>query len=116
MGSGARAVVQRAHKHSAEGASKRLKDKVTELSRVVKQDADKFAAFSDSLFRGQTQGLSDVHCALQWAQNSTTVFLGVKFAQRWSAPGAIEVVDVRVNITDCCFELEGFGHHSNIRK
>jgi len=41
-----------------------------------------------------------VPCALQWAQNSTTIFLGVKYASRWSAPGAIEVADVGVNITE----------------
>merc|ERR1712204_123301 len=41
---------------------------------------------------------------------------GVKYAARWSAPGAIEVVDVKVNISSCCFELSGFGHHSSIRK
>ena len=43
---------------------------------------------------------SEVPCALQWAQNSTTIFLGVKYASRWSAPGAIEVADVGVNITE----------------
>lgn len=53
---------------------------------------------------------------MQWAQNSSAVFLAVKYATRWSAPGAIEVVDIKVNISSCCFELEGFGHHSNIRK
>merc|ERR1719384_1140189 len=82
----------------------------------MKQSADEFAAFADTTYRGQTQGLSEVPCALQWAQNSTTVFLAVKYAARWSAPGAIEVVDVSANITDGRFDLEGFGHHSGIRK
>jgi hypothetical protein len=93
-----------------------MKDEVEGLLAELKHSADDFATYADSTYRGQTQGLDEVHCALQWAQNSTTLFLGVKYAARWSAPGAIEVSDVRVNISTCCFELEGFGHHSNIRK
>jgi len=91
-------------------------EQVKVLLRDVKRSADDFGAYADTTYRGQTKGLDEVHCAVQWAQNASTVFLGVKYATRWSAPGAIEVVDVKVNITSCCFELEGFGHHSSIRK
>ena len=49
---------------------------------------------------GSVAGILQVPCALQWAQNSTTVFLGVKYASRWSAPGAIEVADVGVKISE----------------
>ncbi|CAK0893547.1 unnamed protein product, partial [Prorocentrum cordatum] len=90
---------------------------VTSLLSGVRQSADSFAAYAEQTYRGQTGGIHDeVPCALQWAQNSTAVFLGVKYAARWSAPGAIEVVDVTVNSSDCCFHLGGYGHHSSIRK
>jgi hypothetical protein len=55
---------------------------------------------------------SEVPCALQWAQNSTTIFLGVKYASRWSAPGAIEVADVGVNITEAGL----LGEHGGAKK
>jgi len=117
--SAARELTARAHKRSAtigDALDKPLVQEVTDLLADVKHRADELAAFADETYRDQTQGLDEVHCALQWAQNSTTVFLGVKYAARWSAPGAIEVVDVKVNISSCCFELGGFGHHSSIRK
>lgn len=114
----AREIVSRSHGRGAEvgESASMLHKEVRTLLAEVKRGADDFAAYADSTYRGQTKGLDEVHCAVQWAQNSSHVFLGVKYAARWSAPGAIEVVDVKVNITSCCFELEGFGHHSNIRK
>lgn len=54
--------------------------------------------------------------AMQWAQNSTHVFLAVKFAQRWNAPGALEVRNETVDISECCFNLTAFGEHSMIRR
>jgi len=117
--SAARELTARAHKRSAtigNALDKPFVQEVTGLLADVKHRADELAAFADETYRDQTQGLDEVHCALQWAQNSTTIFLGVKYAARWSAPGAIEVVDVKVNVSSCCFELSGFGHHSSIRK
>jgi len=114
----ARELVLRAHARSASAGAElaAVREEVTSLLAELKHRADELAAYADTTFRDQTQGLDEVHCALQWAQNSTTVFLGVKYATRWSAPGAIEVVDVKVNMTSCCFELSGFGHHSSIKK
>ena len=54
--------------------------------------------------------------AFQWAQNSTHVFLLVKFAQRWNAPGAITVSDVQVNTTECCWSFSAEGEHSGIQR
>jgi len=82
----------------------------------VKLQADELMSFVEETSRDQRHGLDEVYCALQWAQNSTAVFLGVKYASRWSAPGAIEVADVDVNISDSNFSLAAFGHHSSIRK
>ena len=116
----ARAIVSRTHlQKPLDGESSglaALSAEVRALIKDVKQQADQFAEYADATFRGHRQGLDDVPCALQWAQNSTTVFLAVKYASRWSAPGAIEITDVSVNVTDDTFVLAGFGHHSNIRK
>ncbi|CAE7528419.1 unnamed protein product [Symbiodinium sp. CCMP2456] len=116
----ARAIVSRTHAQKSPDAGSStlasLSSEVRALVKGVKQQADQFAEYADDTFRGHRQGLDDVPCALQWAQNSTTVFLAVKYASRWSAPGAIEIADVSVNITDAAFALSGFGHHSSIRK
>jgi len=58
----------------------------------------------------------DVSPACQWAQNSTHVFLAVKFAQRWNAPGALEVENETVDISECCLSFTAFGEHSFIRR
>lgn len=58
----------------------------------------------------------DVSPAMQWAQNSTHVFLAVKFAQRWNAPGALEVENETVAFSACCFNFTAFGEHSFIRR
>lgn len=58
----------------------------------------------------------DVSPAMQWAQNSTHVFIAVKFAQRWNAPGALEVENTTVDFTGCCFNFTAFGEHSFIRR
>lgn len=109
----AREIVARGHR---KGSIRALGDEVMTLLAGVKHRAEEFAIFSDVAYRNQTKGLNEVHCALQWAQNSTAVFIGVKYAVRWSAPGAIEVSDIQVNISSCCFQLFGQGHHSSIRK
>lgn len=54
--------------------------------------------------------------AFQWAQNSSHIFLQVKYAQRWNAPGALEVHNASISVSDCCFSFKGFGEHSMIRK
>jgi len=117
----ARDLVSRAHARvSAEGTAAEsfapIRDEVSRLLADVKKQADVFGSFAEATYRVQTAGLDEVACAVQWAQNSTTVFVGVKYAVRWSAPGAIEVVDVDVNITTDEFHLNGYGHHSGIRK
>eukprot|EP00931_Biecheleriopsis_adriatica_P093115 TRINITY_DN6686_c0_g1_i1.p1 TRINITY_DN6686_c0_g1~~TRINITY_DN6686_c0_g1_i1.p1 ORF type:complete len:401 (-),score=113.84 TRINITY_DN6686_c0_g1_i1:72-1274(-) len=59
---------------------------------------------------------SQVSPAFQWAQNSSHVFLQIKFAQRWNAPGALEVQNTSIKVSDCCFSFQGVGEHSMIRK
>jgi hypothetical protein len=57
-----------------------------------------------------------VRCSFQWAQNSSAVFLSVKFAHRWSSPGALKVYDEKATVTDCCFNFSASGEHSQLRK
>lgn len=116
----ARSVVAHVHTQEAaapsEGVLRALRQEVITFVTRMKHRASEFVTFSDRTFQGQSYGFDEVPCALQWAQNSTFVFLNAKYAVRWSAPAAVEVADVSVNVTRCCFELEGFGHHSNVRK
>lgn len=58
----------------------------------------------------------DVSPAMQWAQNSTHVFVAVKFCARWNAPGALEVENETVAFSGCCFNFTAFGEHSFIRR
>lgn len=111
----ARRLVTLSHGRGS-GASAELQKELRALLTGVKGKADEFQLSATETYRGQTAGLVEVHCALQWAQNSSAIFLGVKYAARWSAPGAIEVADVQVNVTPGGFVLNGFGHHSSIRK
>ncbi|CAJ1435507.1 unnamed protein product [Effrenium voratum] len=111
----ARALVARAHGDGAALAA--LGPAVRAAALEVKQQAEQLSAFAEEKSgKSETANLAEVHCALQWAQNSTTVFLGVKYAARWSAPGAIEVSDVQVNVSQQHFSLTALGHHSSIRK
>eukprot|EP00746_Dinoflagellata_sp_MGD_P000242 gnl/MRDRNA2_/MRDRNA2_100435_c0_seq1.p1 gnl/MRDRNA2_/MRDRNA2_100435_c0~~gnl/MRDRNA2_/MRDRNA2_100435_c0_seq1.p1 ORF type:complete len:422 (+),score=116.41 gnl/MRDRNA2_/MRDRNA2_100435_c0_seq1:101-1366(+) len=57
---------------------------------------------------------AEVTPASQWAQNSTHVFMQVKFAQRWNAPGALEISNNTMEFTDCCMDFEAYGEHSMI--
>jgi len=73
----------------------------------------------DDLIRGLDKSYgeaSQVSPAFQWAQNSSHVFLQIKFAQRWNAPGALEVQNSSVAVSDCCFSFKGYGEHSMIKK
>lgn len=102
---------------ASEGATLQdVRQPLTSMVSDLKRHADEFGAYAESVYRGHTAGLDEVHCAVQWAQNSTVVFLAVKFAVRWSAPGAIEMRDLNVSIAPGGFTLTGFGHHSSIRK
>eukprot|EP00927_Polykrikos_kofoidii_P067260 TRINITY_DN62770_c0_g1_i1.p1 TRINITY_DN62770_c0_g1~~TRINITY_DN62770_c0_g1_i1.p1 ORF type:complete len:471 (-),score=86.82 TRINITY_DN62770_c0_g1_i1:104-1516(-) len=112
-----RKLVERFHDRVASGGDvDPIMEEVSRKLARLKRQANSFAAFAEAKFRGQTDGLDEVHCAVQWSQNSSAVFIAVKYAARWSAPGAIEVVDVKTNVTARKFQLSGYGHHSSIRK
>jgi hypothetical protein len=57
-----------------------------------------------------------VRCSFQWAQNSSAIFLSVKFSHRWSSPGALKVHDEKAKVSACCFNFSAAGEHSQLRK
>ncbi|PFH32027.1 CS domain-containing protein [Besnoitia besnoiti] len=54
--------------------------------------------------------------AFQWAQSPIEVFLNIKFAYRWSSPGALSVTDPQFTSEARSFTFTGIGTHSGIQK
>lgn len=106
-----RDIVQRSHEGSEDDA-RRVATMVRQAVQAEKNSLDDLIRALDRNY-GRA---SEVSPAVQWAQNSTHVFLSVKFAQRWNAPGALEVENETVSITSCCFNFTAFGEHSMIRR
>merc|ERR1712100_295584 len=75
-------------------AVRAAKNRLDDLIRSLDKNYEKFV---------------DASPAFQWAQNSTHIFLNVKFAQRWNAPGALEVSNETVDVSDCCFNFSALG-------
>lgn len=100
----ARDIVARSHKQSVD-----FSFVVRKAVRTLKDEADELLRSLNPKY-GQAQQVSP---AFQWAQNDTCVFLTVKFTVRWNAPGALEVSDPSVNISDATFNFTGHGKHSN---
>eukprot|EP00922_Rhytidocystis_sp_ex-Travisia-forbesii_P017613 GHVS01026243.1.p1 GENE.GHVS01026243.1~~GHVS01026243.1.p1 ORF type:complete len:443 (+),score=124.55 GHVS01026243.1:71-1330(+) len=54
--------------------------------------------------------------AFQWAQSPEQIFLNIKFAYRWSSPGALSVENEKIDTKACCFYFSGVGTHSHVKK
>ncbi|KAF4723523.1 hypothetical protein FOZ63_015221 [Perkinsus olseni] len=54
--------------------------------------------------------------AIQWAQNSTHVFINIKYSHRWNSPGALHVTDPSLAVSSCCFNFSATGEHSGVVK
>jgi len=87
----------------------------TQVRQAVQMERNKLDDLIRILDRNYGKA-AEVSPAAQWAQNSTHVFLAIKFAQRWNAPGALEVENETVSISSCCFNFTAFGEHSFIRR
>lgn len=88
------------------------------MASVVRRETSTIRANADSLLQAlivQKQ-VGVVKCAFQWSQNRSAIFLSVKFAHRWSSPGALVVQDEEVRVTDCCFRFSADGSHSGLKK
>lgn len=77
--------------------------------RTLKDEADELLRTLNPKY-GQAQQVAP---AFQWAQNDTCIVLTVKFTVRWNAPGALEVTEPSVNMSDNMFIFTGLGKHSN---
>jgi len=102
-------LVELSHKGSDED-SQRTATKVRQAIQAAKNRLDDLTRALDRNYGKAVE----VSPAAQWAQNSTHIFVTIKFAQRWNAPGALEVENETVEISDCCFNFTAFGEHSFI--
>mmetsp|Transcript_23009 Transcript_23009/g.72852 ORF Transcript_23009/g.72852 Transcript_23009/m.72852 type:complete len:643 (+) Transcript_23009:44-1972(+) len=100
----ARDVVAKSHKQQVD-----LSFAVRKAVRALKDEADELLRTLNPKY-GQAQQVSP---AFQWAQNDTCVFLTIKYTVRWNAPGALEVTDPAVNMSENMFNFTGLGKHSN---
>jgi hypothetical protein len=82
---------------------------VRKAVRTLKDEADELLRTLNPKY-GMAQQVSP---SFQWAQNDTCIFLTVKYTVRWNAPGALEVTEPSVNMTDHSFNFSGLGKHSN---
>jgi len=107
-----RALVSRGHRSDNERDAQHV---ATMVRQAVQAERNRLDDLLRALDRNYGRAV-DVSPAMQWAQNSTHVFLAVKFAQRWNAPGALEVENETVDISLCCVNFTAFGEHSFIRR
>ncbi|CAE8730159.1 unnamed protein product [Polarella glacialis] len=102
-------LVELSHKGSEEDAQR----VANQVRQAVKAERNRLDDLLRALDRNYGRA-AEVSPAAQWAQNSTHIFLSIKFAQRWNAPGALEVENSTVDFSDCCFNFTAFGEHSFI--
>lgn len=90
------------------------------IETVVRRHVGDMKIQADALLLALAPAAADkvgvVRCSFQWAQNSSAVFLSVKFSHRWSSPGALKIYDEKASVTDCCFNFSASGEHSQLRK
>lgn len=106
-----RAIVRRSHS----GSEEEVQRVATQVRQAVKTAKNRLDDLIRALDRNYGRAV-DVSPSMQWAQNSTHVFIAVKFAQRWNAPGALQVENETVAFSSCCFNFTAFGEHSLIRR
>jgi len=109
----ARAFVTQSHEVATQAQNAALATAVRKEVNAMKQSGD---ALLLALSTQDREKLGTVQCAFQWAQNSSALFLSIKFSHRWSSPGALKVSDERVEVSDCCFNFSALGEHSQLHK
>jgi len=109
----ARKLVMKGHELGKDGLEQQQA-----FAKVVRQEAQDLKQKCDALTDSLTvqKEIGKVSCAFQWAQNSSCIFLSVKFAHRWSSPGALELHNTKVNLSDCCFNFSADAQHSGLKK
>jgi len=111
--SAARELVLSAHQKADAKFRASLETVVRREVGAMKQKAD---ALLLALAPQDDSKIGIVRCSFQWAQNSSAIFLTMKFSHRWSSPGALKVHDEKASVSDCCFNFSASGEHSQLRK
>jgi len=84
---------------------------VRKATKAVKDKADLMVrALNPKYFMRQ-----DVIPVYRWAQNDSTIQITIKYSVKWDAPGAVNVKDPSVNITDGSFSFSANGEHSGMQ-
>lgn len=110
--SAARELVQGFHRDGNRDRQVAMDSAVRKQVAGIKQSAEELVV----ALRPQAESVGLVRCSFQWAQNSTSIFMTIKFAHRWSSPGALKITDEIINVTGCCFNFSANGEHSQLRK
>jgi hypothetical protein len=112
-------VIKRQWYEAAEALILLSHEKGVDLSKYVREVVKQQRTKLDNL----VQKLDPKHAmiqrvspAFQWAQNSSAVFLQIKYAARFNAPGSLDLKPVNVSFTDTQFILDGMGSHSGVTK
>jgi hypothetical protein len=112
-------VIKRQWYEAAEALILLSHEKGVDLSKyvreVVKQQRQKLDNLVQKLDPKHAT-IQRVSPAFQWAQNSSAVFLQIKYAARFNAPGSLDLKPVNVTFTDTQFILDGMGSHSGVTK
>ncbi|KAF4676026.1 hypothetical protein FOL47_006826 [Perkinsus chesapeaki] len=88
--------------------------RIRQLSANLHHQADHLVRLLD---RDYAMGhYATVTPAIQWAQNSTHVFMNIKFSHRWNSPGALRVRDPQLSVSPCCFNFSATGELSGVVK
>lgn len=110
--SAARELILAGHAAGDRELQQSFANEVRKEAGVLKQRADALLlSLSDPRAK-----VARISCAYQWAQNSSAIFLNVKFAHRWTSPGALEVREEQVNVSSCCLNFSAIGDHSQLKK
>jgi hypothetical protein len=112
-------LIKRQWLEAAEAVILLSHEKSVDLSKhvreVVKQQRQKLDALVQKLDPKHAE-IQRVSPAFQWAQNASAVFLQIKYASRWNAPGSLDLKPVNVTFNATRFVLDGMGAHSGVTK
>jgi hypothetical protein len=94
-------------------------EKSFDLSKHVREVVKQQRAKLDNLVQKldpKHATIQQIGPAFQWAQNASAVFVQIKYAARWNAPGALDLNPLNVTFTRGKFILDGMGSHSGVTK
>ncbi|CAD7928541.1 unnamed protein product [Amoebophrya sp. A25] len=96
-------IVTESHKQKVD-----LSFAVRKAVQGVRNKADELIRYLNPKYH-EKQKVTPVY---RWAQNSTHVFVTIKYSVKWDAPGAVNVKDPQVVFDDNVFRFTASGEHS----